>query len=97
VGRLLAVGRYALPSSSAPNARQRFELRLDLQDGTPSSNETAQAGDAIDMGWEAPSASGPGKAHIQEAKGRTMRAFLKLLPPKQRDDPTPNEANTPEE
>ncbi len=97
VGRLLAVGRYALPSLSAPNARQRFELRLDLQDGTPSSNETAEAGDAIDMGWEAPSASGPGKAHIQEAKGRTMRAFLKLLPPKQQDDGSRNDAPVHEE
>lgn len=97
VGRLLAVGRYALPSSSAPNARQRFELRLDLQDGTPSSNETAEAGDAIDMGWEAPSPSEPGKAHIQEAKGRIMRAFIKLLPPKQADDGPRSEAPSPGE
>jgi hypothetical protein len=96
VGRLLAVGRYALPSSSAPNARQRFELRLDLQDGTPSSNETAEAGDAIDMGWEAPSPSEPGKAHIQEAKGRIMRAFLRLLPPKQQSDGPRHEAQSPD-
>ncbi len=93
VGRNLALGRFALPSSSTPNARQRFELRLDLQDGTPSSNEIAQAGDAIDMGWEAPSASEPGKAYIQEAKGRIMRASLKLLPPKSQNDA---EAQSPE-
>ncbi len=80
VGRLLAVGRYSLPEAATPNARQRFELRLDLEQGTPSSNETAEHGDAVDMGWEAPSASGPGKAHIQEARGRTMRAVLKVLP-----------------
>ena len=80
VGRLLAVGRYALPATATPNARQRFELWLDLEDRTPSSNDTAEAGDAVDMGWEAPSADGPGKAHIQEAKGRRMRATLRVLP-----------------
>jgi hypothetical protein len=96
VGRLLAVGRYALPSSSAPNARQRFELRLDLQEGSPSSNETAQAGDAIDMGWEAPSAPEPGKAHIQEAKGRIMRAILKLLPPKAQNEGPRDETQSPD-
>ena len=97
VGRLLAVGRYALPSSSAPNARQRFELRLDLEEGTPSSNETAEAGDAIDMGWEAPSASGPGKAHIREAKGRTMQASVKVLPPKQQADGPRSDTPSPDE
>ncbi len=81
VGRLLSVGRYALPVTTTPNARQRFELSLDLQDVTPSSNETAQAGDAVDMGWEAPTPGAPGKAHIQEARGRRMLATLRVLPP----------------
>ena len=81
VGRLLSVGRYALPVTTTPNARQRFELSLDLQDVTPSSNETAQAGDAVDMGWEAPTPGAPGKAHIQEARGRRMLATLRMLPP----------------
>ncbi len=80
VGRLLAVGRYALPASSTPNARQRFEVTLELQDGEPSSNETAQAGDAVDMGWQAPTSNAPGLAHIQEARGRRMLAKLRVLP-----------------
>ena len=80
VGRLLSVGRYALPVTTTPNARHRFELSLDLQDGTPSSNETAEAGDAVDMGWEAPAPGTPGRAHIQEARGRRMRATLRMLP-----------------
>jgi hypothetical protein len=84
VVRLLAVGRYALPELTLPNARQRFELRLDLEQGTPSSNESAEPGDAVDMGWEAPTTTSPGKAHIQETLGRTMRATLKLLPARER-------------
>lgn len=81
VGRLLSVGRYALPVSSAPGARQRFELKLELGQGSPSSSVTAEAGDAVDMGWEAPTTNTPGKAHIQEAQGRTMHATLRVLPP----------------
>jgi len=81
VSRLLAVGRFALPASSLRGGRQRFELSLDLAQESPSSSVTAEAGDAVDMGWEAPSITMPGKAHIQEAEGRTMRAVLRVLPP----------------
>jgi hypothetical protein len=91
VGRLLAVGRYALPASSTPNARQGFELTLELQDGVPSSNETAEAGDAVDMGWQAPASNAPGLAHIQEARGRRMLAKLRVLPSVREGNATPEE------
>jgi hypothetical protein len=81
VSRLLSVGRYALPVSSLRGGRQRFELNLELAQESPPSSVTAEAGDAVDMGWEAPNLSMPGKAHIQEAQGRTMRAVLRVLPP----------------
>jgi len=81
VSRLLSVGRYALPASSLRGGRQRFELNLELAQESPPSSVTAEAGDAVDMGWEAPNLSMPGKAHIQEAQGRTMRAVLRVLPP----------------
>jgi hypothetical protein len=79
VGRLLSVGRYAL-SATTPGARQRFELTLELEQRPAPNSIIAEAGDAVDMGWEAPTSSSPGKAHIQEAQGRILRATLRVLP-----------------
>ncbi len=88
VARLLAVGRYALPATT-PGAQQRFELALELEQRPASTSITAEAGDAVDMGWEAPTASSPGKAHIQEAQGRTLRATLRVLPAVKVSSPAP--------
>ena len=83
VAGLLAVGTFALPAFSSSSARQRFELRLDFEEGVPSSITTADPGDLVEKGWEPPSDGGPGKAIIRDALGHTMRAFLHVLPANQ--------------
>jgi hypothetical protein len=79
VAGLLAVGTFALPPSASSSARQRFELRLDFEEGIPSSITTADPGDLVEKGWEPPSDTGPGKAIIRDALGHTMLAYLKVL------------------
>ena len=80
VAKLLAFGTFALPSSSTGSAEQAFELRLVMEQQPPEENSTADPGDLVEKGFEAPSAERPGQAIIRDAPGHAMRAFLKLLP-----------------
>jgi hypothetical protein len=80
VGRLLALGTFALPSSSMGGAQQAFELRLVMEQHAPDPNSTADPGDLVEKGFEAPSSTKPGQAVIRDAPGHTMRALLRLLP-----------------
>jgi hypothetical protein len=80
VAKLLALGTFALPTSSTGSAEQVFELRLVMEQQPPEENSTADPGDLVEKGFEAPSADRPGQAIIRDAPGHAMRAYLKLLP-----------------
>ena len=80
VAKLLALGTFALPTSSTGSAEQVFELRLVMEQQPPDENSSAEPGDLVEKGFEAPSADRPGQAIIRDAPGHAMRAFLKLLP-----------------
>lgn len=80
VAKLLALGTFALPTSSTGSAEQAFELRLVMEQQPPEQNSTADPGDLVEKGFEAPSANRPGQAIIRDAPGHAMRAFLKMLP-----------------
>lgn len=79
-GRILSINRFAFSEGTTPNAWQRFELRLDCEQVTPASDDTGEAGDTFSMGYEAPTAQEPGRAHIQDARGKRMRATVRVLP-----------------
>jgi len=82
VAKLLALGTFALSTSSTRSTEQVFELRLVMEQQSPEGNSTADPGDLVEKGFEAPSADRPGQAIIRDAPGHAMRAFLKLLPPR---------------
>jgi hypothetical protein len=83
VAKLLALGTFALPTSTTGSAEQAFELRLVMEQLPADTNSTADPGDLVEKGFEAPSAAKPGQAIVRDAPGHTLRAFLRLLPPKQ--------------
>jgi len=80
VGRILSINRFAFSDGTTANAWQRFELRLDCEQVTPTSDDTGEAGDTFSMGYEAPTPQEPGRAHIQDARGKRMRATVRVLP-----------------
>ena len=82
VVKLLALGTFALPASTTGGAELDFELRMVVEQQSPDPNFTADPGDVVEKGFEAPSPGKPGQAIIRDAPGHVVRAFLKLVPPK---------------
>lgn len=80
VAKLLALGTFALPNSSAGGVEQEFELRLVMEQRQPETDSNADPGDLVEKGFEAPTVDKPGQAIIRDAQGHTMHASLKLLP-----------------
>ena len=89
-GRVLSINHFAL-SEGAENTWQRFELKLDSEQVAPASDELGENGDTFSMGYEAPTGQEPGRAHIQDATGKRMRAMVRVLQPARHSPPVPSE------
>lgn len=85
VVKLLALGTFALVPSPSGSTEQHYEMRLVMERVAPDSNSTADSGDLVEKGFEAPVPPKPGQAIIRDAPGHVMRAFLKWLPEKATD------------
>ena len=82
VVKLLALGTFALSAATTSNNEQNFELTLMVEQHAPDPNSTADSGDIVEKGFEAPMAGKPGQAIIRDAPGHVIRAVLRVLPPK---------------
>lgn len=85
VVKLLALGTFALVPSPSGSTEQHYEMRLVMERVAPDSNSTADSGDLVEKGFEAPVPPKAGQAIIRDAPGHVMRAFLKWLPEKATD------------
>jgi len=81
VGKLLALGTFALPGATPGRGEQAFELELVMERRAAEADSTGEPGDLVEKGFDAPNGAKPGQAIVRDAPGHTMRAFLRLVQP----------------